>query len=100
MQCSPTAMIAAIGPIDRIAANRPAMTISGKARSSSMTRLTGMRSQFDGVKLRAAMKLSGTANDEADDRRDQRHIDRDQHQLEIFGDVEVAPDSRRGRAGS
>ncbi len=86
-------MMAATGPIDRIAENRPAMTISGKARSNSMKRFVSRRSgcQF-GDRLRAAKKLSGTSEDEGDDGRDERDIDRDDHQLEIFGDVEIAPD--------
>ena len=37
------------------------MTISGKARSNSMKRLTTSRSAGCGVKLRAAMKENGTA---------------------------------------
>ena len=54
-------MMAAIGPIETMAANRPAMTISGKARSSSMNRLTMSLKTGCGVRLRAAMKEKGTA---------------------------------------
>lgn len=54
-------MMAATGPIETMAANRPAMTISGKARSNSMKRLTMSRRIGFGVRLRAAMKEKGTA---------------------------------------
>ena len=51
-----TAMIAAIGPIERIAVSSPAMTISGKARRISMMRRTTQRTGPAPTRLRRGEK--------------------------------------------
>lgn len=43
MVCTVMAMMAAMGPIDRIAVSSPAITISGKARMTSMMRRVAQR---------------------------------------------------------
>ncbi len=57
-----TAMMAAIGPSENIARKKPAMTISGNARSSSMNRRTPNRSQRLAVRFRAARKHRAKPN--------------------------------------
>ena len=53
-----TARIAGIGPSEKIARKKPAMTISGKARTISSRRRVAKRNQRLAVRLRAAKKQS------------------------------------------
>ena len=57
-------------------AKKPAMTISGKARSDFHEALTTKRSARLGVRLRGGEEAEQEAEDEADERRDQRDVDR------------------------
>ena len=85
-----TARIAGIGPSEKIARKKPAITISGKARRISSTRRVTKRSQRLAVMIARREEAQQEAEGEADQRREQRDVERFQHLVEIFRNVEAA----------
>jgi hypothetical protein len=86
------AMMAAMGPIDRIAVKRPAMTISGKARMISIVRRGEPAHRAGADEIGGGEEAEDESECCADDGRDQRDVDGDDELVDEVGDVEAVGD--------